>query len=493
MSSGQDATGGPLPLTVHVSVPARGVLGVATAMFVALVAAAAIGHHNDFENAGLDFASFDQGLWLLSRFREPYLTTLGVNLFGDHSSFLLVPLAPVYWVAPDPAALLVVQSAALGLGAVGTFLIGRETLRSEWLACGVAVAYLLQPAVGWTGLDEFHPDAFEVPLLIFAIHFMLQRRWRPFIWMVVALLLVKEDVALLTFMLGLYVTLFHHRRVGLAVSGMSVVWLLAATFAILPAFNGVGTLDSWRVPFGGTGGLARATLTRPWDVIARLAGPSQREYLAQILLPAALLSFLSRPLLLVGIGPLLSNLLSTWPYQRDVQYHYSTLLVPIVIASAVLGIATKPTFARRSALVVAMVLASLVGSAALGPLSGEEPIAWSAGPEAVARGPAHEAIMMIPDDAAVSTMVQFAPHLGHREDLYLFPNPWRSTGQGDGSREGERLPAADRIDYILLTATFVDRYPGAKPVFEHLLEDGEFRTMFTSGGVVLLRRTTATP
>ena len=474
---------------VSARLAARAALAAAAAGFVALVGAAALRNHHDFKNAGFDFAIFDQGLWLLSRFREPFVTTLGLNLFGDHTSFLLVLLAPLYWLVPSAEALLVVQAAALGLGALPVFLIAREKLRDEWLACGAGVAYLLHPAVAWTGLDEFHPEAFEVPLLLFALYFMIRRRWGLFLLLVAALLLVKEDVALLTVALGLYVALFHHRRVGLAVSGLSVLWFLLATYVVLPGFNGVGTLDSWRVPYGGTRGLVKAVFTKPWDVAELLLGASRRAYLAALFVPVALLSLAALPLLLVGIGPLLSNLLSTWPYQRDVQFsHYSTLLVPIVVVSAVFGVATLGTTRRRARLATAtLVAAALAGSVAWGPLSGDEPLSWSAGPPRAAIGPAHEAIDLVPDGASVATMVQLAPHLAHRRELYLFPNPWLDLGAGDLDRQEARPSAAAKVDYILLTSAYVERYPGARPLFEQL-EKREFRRVFDAKGVVLLER-----
>lgn len=469
---------------------ARVIAAGAAAGFVAVVATVAVRNHQAFRNAGLDFASFDQGLWLLSRFREPFLTTLGVNLFGDHTSFILTFLTPLYWLVPSPSALLVLQAVALGLGALPVFLIARDRLGDEWLACGASVAYLLHPAVAWTGLDEFHPDALEVPLLLFAFHAALTARWRRFAVLVAALLLVKEDVALLTFGLGLYVALRHHRRVGLAVSAVSVAWFALTTFVILPAFNSVGTLDSWRVPFGGVRGLAKVTLTRPWDVAALLVGPSQRGYVAAMLVPVALLPVLALPVLLVGTGPLLSNLLSTWPYQRDVQFHYSTLLVPVVLVAAVLGAARLPV-ARRRAAVVALVAGGVVGSLVWGPAGGNRTEAWAAAPPASAVGPARAAIAMVPGDAAVATMVQFAPHLSHREDLYLFPNPWRSTAYGDERTAGQRLPAADDVDYVLLTDQFVTGYPGAASLVDELRRD-DFRAVLAEGGVLLLERV-ATP
>src|SRR4029450_4605686 len=47
-----------------------------------------------------------QGVWLLSRFRDPFVTIRGLSLFGDHTSYILVLVAPLYWVWADPRRLL---------------------------------------------------------------------------------------------------------------------------------------------------------------------------------------------------------------------------------------------------------------------------------------------------------------------------------------------------------------------------------------------------
>ena len=36
----------------------------------------------------------------MSRFHAPFVTLMGRNLFGDHTSFILVLLVPFYWLVP---------------------------------------------------------------------------------------------------------------------------------------------------------------------------------------------------------------------------------------------------------------------------------------------------------------------------------------------------------------------------------------------------------
>src|SRR5579863_3936431 len=43
-----------------------------------------------------DLSIFNQGLWLLSHFHIPFVTVMGRNLFGDHTSFILSLFAPFY-------------------------------------------------------------------------------------------------------------------------------------------------------------------------------------------------------------------------------------------------------------------------------------------------------------------------------------------------------------------------------------------------------------
>jgi hypothetical protein len=50
--------------------------------------------HARFGSFGFDLGIFDQGVWLLSRFRDPFVTIRGLPLFGDHASYILVLVAP---------------------------------------------------------------------------------------------------------------------------------------------------------------------------------------------------------------------------------------------------------------------------------------------------------------------------------------------------------------------------------------------------------------
>jgi uncharacterized membrane protein len=467
-----------------------GVLLLAMLNYVMYFGRASFRNYDAFNAPSFDLGIFDQGVWLLSRFKSPFVTMLGVHLFGDHTSFIMLAFVPVYWVWPSAKALLLAQALALAAGAVPVYLLSRIVLRDSWLPLFPALAYLVTPAVGWINMENFHPDAFEVPLLLFAIYFMVKRRWIAFAVMAFLLLSIKEDVALVVAPLGLYVAFRYNRRVGLLTFAVSVVWLLLAVFVIGPYFSGyeVGALDAWRIPFGGVGGLVKTMLTSPWDVGGLLFESAKLKYVFQLMTPLLFLPVLT-PLSLVVLPALFFNLVSNLQYQHELQYHYTSSLVPVLAAAAVLAIGRFHDRRVRRALAVLLLPAAVFSAYLWGPFEGTRYPSSFAVPGSARPLAAREAISMIPPDAVVSSRFSFSSHLAHREQVYDFPNPFMANYWGDDSQKGERLPEADQVEYVLEIPT--ELFEPAPSVYQQLAEEG-FQSIFEKEGIVLLKRA-ATP
>src|SRR5438270_124724 len=153
---------------------ARALVAAAIGTYVVLFTYWTWRNHDGFGTQAFDLGLYDQGVWLLSQLKRPFVTLMGRHLFGDHTSFILLPLALVYRIYPSAKVLLVTQSTALGVAALPLFLIARQKLRNERLAAYLAVAFLLHPALGFLNLEQFHPDVYVVPLFLFAVWFMLR-------------------------------------------------------------------------------------------------------------------------------------------------------------------------------------------------------------------------------------------------------------------------------------------------------------------------------
>ncbi len=419
--------------------------------------------HHALGTATYDSALYDQGMWLLSQFDAPFVTLMGRNMFGDHTSFVLLFLVPLYWIAPGAWILFTAQSAAIAAGALPVFLYARRRLGSEWWALIGAGTYLLHPAVGWTNLENFHPDSFLGVFVGFAIYAALERKWRLYAAFVVLSLLVKEDVSLVIVPLGIWVALRRDRRIGLLTVFASVAFMAVALFVVMRSLVGVPTRNSWRIPFGGVGGLIDTTFTNPTQLLQHLRNDGRPWYLVQMTAPFAWLFARLPDVALISGLVLFTNVLSTFWYQYQIDYHYSLIAVPALAIGTVYAIGAMRdrvveirgrslTVPVKAVALAVLAVSSLWASDEWSPMPwGDTPMFYGR-PDNVLATTARELFEQIPDDAVVAASYRLTPHLAYREEIYQFPVPFRILLYGpDPSQEGERLDdRSERVEFVML-------------------------------------------
>jgi len=419
--------------------------------------------HHALGTATYDSALYDQGMWLLSRFRAPFVTLMGRNLFGDHTSFVLVFLVPLYWIAPGAWIMFTAQSAAIAAGAVPIFLYGRRRLGSEWLALIGAGTYLLHPAVGWTNLENFHPDAFLGVFVGCAIYAALERRWRMYAVFVVLSLLVKEDVSLVIVPLGVWVALRRDRRIGLLTVLGSVAFMAMAMLLVMRSLIGVPTRNGWRIPFGGPRGVIDTAITNPTALVRHLRSDGRPWYLVQMTAPFAWLFVRLPDVAMISALVLFTNVLSTFGYQYQIAYHYSLVAVPALAIGTVYAVGAmrehvvsvrgrRITVPTRHVAMGVLAVASITTAILWAPSPLGRTDSWYGHRGNAFAVAARELLADIPADATVSANYRLTPHLAHRGEIYQFPVPFRVTLYGPGtSLEGTRLDdRAERVDYVMI-------------------------------------------
>ena len=141
--------------------------------------------HRGLGTSAYDLGLYDQGVWLLSRFKAPFVTLMGRNMFGDHASLILILLAPLYWLFPGSETLLVVQSMAIAAGSIPLYLYARRRLNNDWLAVMAGMCWLLHPAVSGSNFENFHPDSMLGLFVPLALYAALESKWRLYIFSVI--------------------------------------------------------------------------------------------------------------------------------------------------------------------------------------------------------------------------------------------------------------------------------------------------------------------
>ncbi|MEA3375497.1 MAG: DUF2079 domain-containing protein [Chloroflexota bacterium] len=186
------------------------------------------------------------------------------SYLGNHVRPILLLIAPVYRLWPDPRLLLILQSLALGLAAVPLHWIAHAQTNDRRAASIVAACYLAYPAMGFLNLVDFHPIALSIPLLFLA-YWALEEKRMVLFWIAVVLALsTKEELVVPLGVWGVVNLLRKEKRgVGLGLVALSAAWAMVSFGVIIPTFNEGEPYRFWRLwshlPFLSQAGPQRRT------------------------------------------------------------------------------------------------------------------------------------------------------------------------------------------------------------------------------------------
>ena len=463
-------------------------LGVTLAVFVVAFTAATWTAHARFGTYGFDLGIYDQGTWLLSRPRAPFVTVRGLDLLGQHAAYIMALVAPLYRLWADPRLLLLLQVLFLALPALVLYRLGGRHLGHPAAGLAVAVAYLAYPGVQWAISWQFHPEAIAAGLLALAVAAADRRRHgRMALWLALAAL-GGAELGLVVAGFGLLLVAGGRRAVGWRTAGAGLAWFLVATYLLAPLHAGrVTRLFETDYGIAGTG--PRALLAS----LPTMAGHALQTglandglfYLLLVFLPLLGLPLLAPRWLLPVAPPLLLNLAAVQPEHHQLRFHYLATAAPLLAAGAVAGLAAVRSTRRRwlaPALVLLVVVAGFT-SWRYGPAP------WARDPVAIPSGPTdqvrREALALVPDGAPVSAQYNLVPHLGHRVEVYEFPNPFRAVNWGlDGD---EHPPAAtERLRFVVVQRDLLAEQD--RELLDRLQTDPAWRTLLDRQEVVVLER-----
>jgi len=400
-----------------------------------------------------DLGYYGQLTWKLSNLEVPRSSVWRDALWGNHATFILIIVAPFLWLESDPSTLLVLQSVVLALGAIPAYFLGRCVWAHPAAGAVFAGAYLLYPPLQFSNLFDFHADTFATPILLsaFAALFAGRVGW-ALVWASL-LMLVKEDMALVSTTFGLYVAAVHHRRGGLVLASVAaasfilLIWVIIPGWIERPYFS---LFNRWTQLGASPWEIIASPVLRPGAFFSTVFHPERFGYLTLLVVPFAGLPLLAPEILAVGLPPLASNLLSNLEVQYTIRGQYTALLTPIVLAAAVVG--GRRAAARltglahpRAAVLAGLAAASVAASLAFSPLPwSQDPFARKQFRDVAPRAGLSKVAAHIPADASVSAANHLGAHVAFRKTIRLFPS------------------GADTADFVLVDVGGLD-YVGPSP------------------------------
>jgi hypothetical protein len=194
--------------------------------------------------------------------------------------------------------------------------------------------------------------------------------------------------------------------------------------------------------------MALTFITRPGVVIEALLTPPKLTFLRDLLLPVGFLSLLAPQVLVIGLPPVLTNLLSTKELMHHLEgFHYSATVVPFVVVSAAYGGAwlvrrfSRPQAQVRVAalLALAVLICSLIYHLGHGYLPFSERFRW---PSVTDHHRLGQAMARQIPAASVSALPHLHPHVSNRARMYAINRV-----------ESGQLARVDGVQYVWLDVT----------------------------------------
>ncbi|MGO8950508.1 MAG: DUF2079 domain-containing protein [Ktedonobacterales bacterium] len=448
-----------------------------------------------------------------------------VSRFAIHFEPLMLPISLLYFIAPSPKTLMLLQAVVVATGAFPAYWIACRRLSSPLAGIGFATAYLLFPALQSAEIFDFHAVTLAAAFLMFAIYFMLTRNNLGLVIACLLALSTKEEIPVDIVMMALAILVFQRRRnVALGLIALSVVWI-AITLVVMHIFSPIGhSPTAARYSYLGSSPLQAAVyvITHPIQLIrSHIVSPNARVNIRDLIKPVGYLGIFAPSALVLALPALLINLLSSDPHMQLGLHQYSVELVPFMIFAGISGMAVLVSITTRVAKQfwadlrdtaggVNQSLAAVAGNVTLqrfastglivilllfmggfslemqnlGDLPGERYFNW---PVPTAHTQLFtKVVALIPADASVSAQDTLVPHLSERHLIYQYPymDEQASYVVLDSTANIYPFPLTD---YGAPTPQGQAEYNQS---VQSLLHSGLYRVIFSQDGYLVLQRKT---
>jgi len=455
--------------------PLKPVIFVLWILYTAALISAGWFRHAALETRAFDLGVFAQALWNTTQGDFLYSSLKGgICLLGDHFSPLLVLLAPVYKIWPDPRILLVLQPLISALCLFPLAKLARSRFEGNRPALIFSLIYFFYMPTRAALHEDFHPEVLAEPLMFWAFIWLEEKRRFLFSFALLLILSAKENMAGITFILGTYAFFFKRERLlGLFWMLASPLYLAACVKMIIPVLSGQTYLY---------GGFYDSVLQGGGAEVWNLLKDTERwGYAVKVFLPVLFLSWLDLPSLILTLPVLTQNLLSDNGVVRSFNYHYTTGLTPFVFISAVLGLKRLQIFLQSQLQYFKIILAGLLLTGLLRSGAPEYFYVWQSASRVDGRTQMIRSEMKrLPAEAILVTHNNLAPQTVNRRSLYLFdynPTPTK-----------EEIALKYGADYLVMDVQHWE--PGTAPfeVEKAALLRAGYQVQFEKDGFLILKK-----
>lgn len=402
------------------SLRAAGPSLVIALIWVVVASANSIAELETYNSTSRDIGVYLQMLWNTAHARPFQTTLLESNRLhlAEHVALLLPVLSPLYALRPDSRWLFVAQTVVLALAGAPVYLLARRTIGGVWVPTLFVAAYFLMPTLTEVAFDAFYPIIWAALPISFAAYFLLTDRVRPGIALALLAIPIEEEAGLAVLGLGLMLALRRgHRKLGLALAGLALLWLGLVAMVVMPRFHDPSTLPS--SGDNRTVDHFAALRHNPVETLSDLTLTRFPRAARWLLAPTGGLALLAPQVLILDL-PQAATLLLADKGERF-RRHWSAPMLPTIWLASVLGFAALRRRPLRLAGLGLMIVGTLVTFRLDSNLPGGSDydpadVAWSD------RAEQHAYLVdRVPPGASLVASRRYLGNVADRAELYVFP------------------------------------------------------------------------
>lgn len=414
----------------------------------------------------------------------------GVIDFASHQRYILLLFLPFFAIYPHPITISVISSALLALGALPVYWLSSEISKSKRIGLLFVFIYFLYPSISWLALESVKEEIFALPFLLFAFYFMIKGSFPKFLIFLFLAGICKQNIPLVIIMFGIYAFSEKMDRKWIFTPVLIGIGLLAIEFFLLQPFfiNLSSTLygyvgDPSITSF--TGGrydylgntpseIIFNALIHPLIILNNIFSWNSLQYLILLLLPVGFISLLKPKILLIGLPIFLQNVLSSSANQIMISWHYVSVLVFVVIVSAIYAFPDiYGKLSDRNKPIFILLLILLSGSSFLFFSAASDTYTHITSIPLAYQDTANltSLIHTIPENATIFSSLEFGPYFyKSKEVTYLY---WT------------RKPFIEGYDYYLFNRadlSYLDTYLA----FNQIMQTGKYEIKYAAGQKIIV-------
>jgi uncharacterized membrane protein len=279
----------------------------------------------------------------------------GIIDFVGHQRYVFLLILPFFYVYPHPITFSIISSFLLSLGAFPVYWLANEVSKSKKISLVSVIMYFLHPTVSWLFLESVKEEIFALPFLLFSFYYMYIKSFNKFLFFLFLACICKENIPLVAIMFGVYAFVENYDKkwvytpliLGIGIFSFELLYLKPYFADLSHQLYGYVLISETGMLAGRYSYLGTSVtdvifnlLTNPQLLFKYMFTQESLNYLLILFLPVGYICFFKPKVLLIASPVFLQNLLANFSAQRMISFHYSAVIIFVIICSAIFSLSS---------------------------------------------------------------------------------------------------------------------------------------------------------